>query len=298
MLLRRLSPFWLLTLALLLAICHTSQAAEDRGLVYEARKGSQKITLLGSIHLADPSFYPLRKKIRSAYENSDALVVEADILSAEKDLATLRQITAETLYPPEDSLRNHISPDLYKRLQAWLKKRGVPESSFARMRPAIAMITLSLVEMQARGLDPQLGIDRHFLKLAHSSGKPILELESVLGQLRMLNSLKNPDLYLQQTLDQLADFDAFVQQMKSAWKSGNSDDIYRLVISKELKEHQDYAPLYDALFFKRNREMAENIDKLSQRYTTLFVVVGAGHLVGSKSVTDFLEQSGFTIEQI
>ena len=287
----------LFILTVLLATLQPALAAEDRGLLFEAHKGEQTIYLLGSIHLADQSFYPLRKDILNAYERSDALVVEADILSAESDMSIQQKIMAESLYPPGDNLKNHISAGLYQQLQTWLLQRNIPEPLFNRQRPAIAMITLSMVEMQARGLNPQLGIDRHFLQQAHKSDKPILELESVLEQLRMLNSLENPDQFLKQTLEQLAELDEFVPRMKQAWKEGDAGDLYQLVIAEGLAEHPDFAPLYEALFFKRNRDMADTIQQLGTEHSVLFVIVGAGHLVGERSVTELLQQQGYQITQ-
>lgn len=289
--------FGLLLATLLLAVLQPALAAEDRGLLLEARKGEQTVYLLGSIHLADDTFYPLRQEITQAYNNSDALVVEADILKAESDMALQQQIMTESLYPAGDNLKNHISADIYQQLQQWLKQRNIPEPMFNRQRPAIAMMALSMVEMQLRGLNPQLGIDRHFLSQAHKSQKPILELESVLEQLRMLNSLQNPDLYLKQTLEQLAELDDFVPRMKQSWKSGDIDDLYQLVIAEGLEEHPEFAPLYDALFFQRNRTMANTIQQMAKDHQTLFVIVGAGHLVGKKSVTELLQKQGYQITQ-
>ncbi|MCK7597117.1 TraB/GumN family protein [Microbulbifer sp. CAU 1566] len=291
---------WLLyvTASLFLTIGNGANAANDRGLLLEAKKGEQTLYLLGSIHLADQSFYPLRTTIEEAYKKSDALVVEADIIAMESDPKLQQQVMLESLYPPGDQLKNHISPKVYAQLQAWLRERNLPEENFNRLRPAIAMITLSLMEMQARGLDPTAGIDRHFLTQAHRGKKPILELESVLQQLHMLNSLDQPELYLQQTLEQLSEMDTFVPRITKAWKSGDQDALYNLVIVEGQKEHPEFTKLYELLFYQRNREMAKKIEALSQQHKSLFVVVGAGHLVGDASITTLLKQSGFTIKQI
>nr|WP_158217343.1 TraB/GumN family protein [Microbulbifer agarilyticus] len=284
--------------ALFLLQAHASYAASDRGLLLEAQKNGQTVYLLGSIHLADKTFYPLREEIERAYKRSDALVVEADILAMESNAALQMQVMQESVYPPGEQLKDNVSPEVYGQLVDWLNQRKIPEASFSRLRPAIAMITLSLIEMQARGLDPQAGIDRHFLNQAHRNNTEILELESVLQQIQMLNSLENPELYLQQTLAQLSDMDTFVPQITSAWKSGDQEKIYDLVIREGLDENPEYAPLYELLFYKRNRDMAEKIKELSDQHDTLFVVVGAGHLVGDKSITDLLVKDGFTVEQI
>lgn len=285
-------------MALLFIAVSTAQAANDRGLLLEAKKGEQRVYLLGSIHLADQSFYPLREQIERAYNSSDALVVEADILAMESNPALQMKIMQESVYPAGEALKDHISPAVYKQLQDWLTQRQIPEQNFSRLRPAIAMITLSMIEMQLRGLDPKAGIDRHFLSQAHRSNGTILELESVLEQIEMLNSLDNPELYLKQTLDQVSEMDTFVPRMTKAWKDGDQGDIYDLVIRESLEEHPEYAPLIDLLFYQRNKAMAEKIGDFGEKYDTLFVVVGAGHLVGEGSVAALLKKAGYSIEQI
>ncbi|WP_226664817.1 TraB/GumN family protein [Microbulbifer aggregans] len=276
----------------------STYAAEDRGLLLEASKDGHKIYLLGSIHLADQSFYPLRDVILNAYNSSDALVVEADVIAMESDPQLQQKVTQESFYPPGDQLKNHIPPELYGELQEWLRKRMIPERLFSRMRPAIAMITLSIVEMQAHGLDPNAGIDRHFLAEAHRQVKPILELESVLQQLQLLNSLEKPELYLKQTLEQLSEMDQFVPRITGAWKAGDQEALYDLIFRQDIEQYPEFVQLHERLFYRRNREMAKKIQTFSEQHGKLFVVVGAGHLIGEKSVSDYLKAAGFNIKQI
>lgn len=286
-------------LLLLLLFSNASRAAGDQGLFWVAEKGDQQVYLLGSIHLATPDFYPLHSRILEAFESSDALAVEADILQAERDPALQQQIMRESLYTGGRSLREDLSPETYRRLQQWLSSRQLPEAMFMRQRPAIAMITLSMMEMQARGLDPKFGIDRHFLQRAHrQSNKKVLELEGVLEQLALLNNLENPDLLLRQTLEQLQDIDKLVPEMISAWKSGDPEAMHRLVIADELRENPEFASLYEVMFFKRNRNMAAGISAASENHDTLFVIVGAGHLVGEKSILKELEKRQFRVRAL
>lgn len=287
----------LLTAALLLCSSLAS-AANDRGIFWLAEKDGHNVYLLGSVHLATADFYPLREQITRAYESSDALAVEADVIAAEGDMTLQQQIMMEAMYQGQRSLKDDLSPDTYKQLQQWLQQRQLPEPMFIRQRPAIAMITMGMVEMQARGLDPSLGIDRHFLQQAKQSSKEVVELEGVLPQLRMLNSLENPNLLLQQTLEQLQDIQTFIPRMTTAWKAGDSEALYQLVIAEGLDEHPEYRPLYEALFFKRNRNMARKIDSASAQFDSLFVIVGAGHLVGQQSVLEELEKHGFKLQQL
>lgn len=276
----------------------TNAAASDQGVFWKAEKAGQTVYLLGSVHLATADFYPLPPQIEQAYAESDALVVEADIVAAENDMELQQQIMLQSLYQGNRSLRDDLSPAVYKQLQSWLQQRRLPESVFIRQRPAIAMISISMVEMQAQGLDPQLGIDRHFLKQAKRDGKPIVELEGVLQQLQLLNNLENPSLLLQQTLEQLEDMRTFVPRMTSAWKRGDTKSLYQLIFAESLQKHPEYRPLYETLFFQRNRTMAEKIANSAPSHKSLFVIVGAGHLLGAESVITELKKHGFKLQRI
>ena len=56
-----------------------AHAVNDRALFWQVQSDTAKVYLLGSIHFADESFYPLRNKIEQAFNTSDYLVVEINI---------------------------------------------------------------------------------------------------------------------------------------------------------------------------------------------------------------------------
>ncbi|MFA0810786.1 TraB/GumN family protein [Microbulbifer epialgicus] len=287
-----------IALALILFVSIASAAETDQGIFWKATKENHTAYLLGSVHLATEDFYPLRPQIEHAYKSSDAVAVEADILAAEGDMLLQQKIMMESVYQGDRNLRDELPPELYKQLQGWMKKHNMPEAMFIRQRPAIAMISMSMIEMQAYGLNPELGIDRHFLKKAKKDDKPVIELEGVLQQFQMLNGLENPALLLQQTLEQLEEISSFLPKLTKAWKAGDEATLNRLIILDGLKENPEYKPLYDKLFFHRNENMANRITRKAPNYQSLFVIVGAGHLVGEGSIVELLKKSGYTLERI
>ncbi|WP_444886750.1 TraB/GumN family protein [Microbulbifer sp. JMSA008] len=287
-----------IALVLILFVGIASAAETDQGIFWKATKEDKTVYLLGSIHLATEDYYPMRSQIERAYAQSDAVAVEADILAAESDILIQQKIMMESVYQGERSLRDDLPADLYKKLQVWMHKRNMPEAMFIRQRPAIAMISMSMIEMQAQGLNPELGIDRHFLSKAKKDGKPVLELEGVLQQFQLLNGLDNPALLLQQTLEQLEDISTFLPKLTSAWKAGDDKALNRLIILDGLEESPEYQPLYEKLFFQRNEKMANKIILKAPKYQKLFVVVGAGHLVGQGSIAELMKQKGYKLERI
>ncbi|HER2167769.1 TPA: TraB/GumN family protein, partial [Streptococcus pyogenes] len=53
-----------------------------RGFMWEVESNGNTVYLVGSMHIADESFYPLRKEFEEAFAEADYLGVEIDISKA------------------------------------------------------------------------------------------------------------------------------------------------------------------------------------------------------------------------
>ena len=85
--------------------------------------------------------------------------------------------------------------------------------------------------------------------------------------------------------------------MLEAWKAGDGGAMHDL-FRASLAEEPRAAPLYEALVTRRNAAMADVIDALTETWDRLFVVVGAGHLVGDNGVVGLLKRRGYDAEQL
>src|SRR5258705_10276628 len=100
------------------------RADEPRLFLWRIQSGKATAYLLGSIHVAKPSMYPLDPQIEKAFSNSNVLVVEADA-SPDKAMAMAMKMMQRATYPPEDGLDKHISRVTYDALVARLSKDGM-----------------------------------------------------------------------------------------------------------------------------------------------------------------------------
>src|SRR4051812_49220282 len=84
-----------------------------RGLFYEATgKGAKsKVYLLGSIHIADKSVYPLPARVEEAFKNSRVLVVEVNIASS--DQGAMAKASTMAIYPPGKTLKTQLPAPYY-----------------------------------------------------------------------------------------------------------------------------------------------------------------------------------------
>ena len=163
--------------ALLLPFITTSVVAEP--LVWQAQDTNRQFIILGSIHAGDDNFYPLPTAFTSHWESADALVVEANILKPSS--AQLNPKIATTAQMLTDSEKQSLA--------AIAEQAGMSSTPLLSSPPWLAAISLQMKMAEQAGLSPNRGIDITLLKRAQASQLPILELESIEKQLRLMEQL-------------------------------------------------------------------------------------------------------------
>lgn len=288
--------FLLLSLLLQCLLGHGALAANDRGLIFRAQRGDSTVYLLGSIHLGNPAMYPLRTSMEQAYANSDALVVELDINRVDAQ-ALAGWMIEHGQYPAGESLRDHLQPQTWQRLQAWLDRHGLPVEAIARYRPGILVNMLTVMQMTQEGYSASLGLDQHFLQAAQRDGKPIIELEKAEDQLALLLAVPNGDALIADTLDELDDLHTASDTLFDAWKAGDGSALETEVNRSLYQDDAESREFFDKIFTQRNRAMTDHIVAAGHTHKRLFVVIGAGHLLGGEGVVELLRRRGFAVEQ-
>jgi uncharacterized protein YbaP (TraB family) len=274
-----------------------TQAAGDRLLFWQVDTPGATVYLLGSMHLASPDIYPLRSEIVQAFEGAGSLAVEIDV-RGEKGAAIQQRMLQRGQYSGGRTLMDDLSPETWRNLSSRLEQNGLPPTMMLGMKPGLVVTTLSTVEMMKLGLNPEQGIDKHFLNLASAQNKPVLELETVDQQLDAILDIPQPDLLVKQTLAQLEELDTLMAELVDTWKRGDADGLARLVIEDELQKHPEFADLHRRMFDDRNATMTAKILDMQARGGKYFVVVGAGHLVGKQGIVAMLERRGQSPRQL
>ncbi len=268
--------------------------AQDRHLLWEVVGAQGRVTLVGSIHTLRQDAYPLPDVYGEAYGAARGLALETD-MAAMEDPAFQARILALGLYPEGETLRDRLSPDAYGALAEALTARGLPPEQLARFKPWFCAFTLTLLELQRLGYQPQYGLDSHFYRKALQDGKPLYHLEPVEAQIQLLASLdrgKQEDFLLQslQELDLLASKAA---EMTGAWQEGDAEGLDAFIQAS----FEGFPELYDRFFTQRNRSWVPRIEKFIREGRNVLVVVGAGHLVGDEGLVRMLEDRGHRLHQ-
>jgi uncharacterized protein YbaP (TraB family) len=255
---------------------------------------SNKIYLLGSLHLLKQDAYPLAAAIEEAYADSRAIIFETDI-GAMQQPAMQARLLEMGVYPAEENLLQHLDATTRQRLVKKMNEIGLPLEQFSRFKPWFLALTLTTLELQRLGYNPAFGVDVYFFNRANADGKEIGFLEPAEFHIQLLGNMaaQSQNDFLSQTLKDLEVVNKLAADLVSSWKTGDSERLNDL-LSKSFKEYPD---LRDRLLIERNKKWAGDIEgAMRQNKNTLFVV-GAGHLVGPESVVDLLRKRGYEVRQ-
>jgi uncharacterized protein YbaP (TraB family) len=262
--------------------------------LWSIKTRSNKIYLLGALHLFKQDAYPLAASIEKAYADSQVLVFETDI-AAMQDPAVQTRMLKLGMYPEGQELLQNLDGNTRRLLEKKLTELGLPLEGFSRFKPWFVAVQIEIAQLLRLGFSPQYGIDVYFFDKAKAAGKEVRFLESTEFQINLFGSMDDEDqnAFLGQTLKELALADELAGGLVKFWKAGDAERLHDL-LSKSFK---DYPDLHDRLLIQRNKNWVKKVEDAMRKDKNVLFVVGAGHLVGPQSVVDLLKKKGYQVEQ-
>lgn len=285
------------------AAAPSADAAAGRHNLFLWRVTGSKGTvfLLGSVHLGSTDLFPLPQEIEQAFRNTDYLVEEVD--PKQQDPAAARQFwVAHGRYTDGDRLENHISENTKMALGIYLQLTGRPATAFSSAKPWLASLLINRQELRHYGFSGKQGIDQHFAKEAAASQKPVIGLETPDYQMNLLywrfSTLPDEaqDKMLLSTILHAQTAARHLGALIQAWRNGDAAAVAALNANNSPDPQSQF--YFDEIFSKRNLRMAQQIQVYLKTPYTYFVVVGAGHLVGSRGIVELLQEQGYGVDQM
>lgn len=264
----------------LLLATFVNAAPTDKPPFYQIDYQGKTAYLLGSIHIGKADFYPFAEQIEQAFLQSKALVVEADVRGANVP-ALLQKYGAETL-PMDD--------DTKQVLATYCQDKASLCTALSSYAPWLQSMQLSMGRYTALGYSALYGVDSVLVEQAGQ--RPIYELESTEFQFELLSSF-SPETQWEMVREAIEAPDSDMLELISAWRSGDETELADLMEGEMLRDGN--TEMVERMLWGRNKGMASKLIELMNSSTTkqpLFVVVGAGHLVGAKSVQAYLAPYG------
>ena len=239
------------------------------------------VYILGSIHVGTEDMFPLSEMIEVAYDASDNLVVEINPGKIDEE-----QLKKYLEYPEGDSLQNNISDNTFVQLINVFGRLGVTPDKISKMKPAAVVTTLVMLKLASLGYDPEFGIDKYYLDDVKDS-KNVLELETPEQQLKLMDSLGEE--YIEYSLQDISRWAKEIKFLINAWKTGDTKMMENFF--ERIANYPGGHKFLDKFIYRRNKTMAEQIEKYLKSEGRYFVVVGAAHLVGKNGIISILKNT-------
>lgn len=271
-----------------------------RMLIWEVSRADQpsmKAWIFGTVHVGKAEFYPLPAAVAKAFAEADVLAVEADVT----DQGALEKATSLMLYQPPESLVTRLPAPLVDRLRNQCRRLGLPFEALQSVKPFAAAGLLVVTEYSRQGMEQAQGLDLHFIQQARSVSKPIVELEGLVEQARIVTSMSRDDdiAFIDNAVASLESGDAgrLINRLVSAWQAGDGQRLWNM-LEESSKGMDRRSQIEEVLMHARNRQMAVKTDALLKSGKKPFVAVGAAHLVGPTGLVKLLGERGYQLRQL
>lgn len=270
-------------------------------------KSGNVIWLFGSIHVGREDYYPLPSYVSDAFDNADSLAVEADIVAFEKDLDLQVQAILPLVYTDGSTIKDHLSAELYERSVEVLGELDIYFQTMDYYCPSMWSSLIDSMVIEEIGVDSNLGIDRHLIEKANSSGKEIIEIESVEFQYKLLADFSDElqALLLESSIDMYENPDEAkedINEMLDLWASGDEKAFaaYLAESDEDMTAEEELLneEYNNAMIVERNLTMTDFAEDALNSGEEVFICVGSAHVVGEGAMAEMLSQRGYTVECI
>lgn len=271
----------------------TPQAQGQGPALWVIKDADSTLYLFGTVHVLKPDTAWGSAKVDAALDSASDVWFE---ISNPDDQAAIIPLIQQYGVSPATPLSSLLTAEELADLDTAAKAIGASGAQLDAFRPWFAGLTLSMAPLVKAGYDPASGVEMVLKPRAVAAGKTIHGLETLDKQVRILATLPE-DIQLEFLRATLSEFDEAatqLDQMVSAWATGDVEALNRVAVV-EMKTEAPH--IYDALLVQRNTDWADQIQTILAGSGTGFIAVGAAHLTGEDSVQAILAKRGVVAER-
>lgn len=301
--------FALLALTVTISSCKTTKDAADSTISKSEYKPlansllwkieGQGLTkpsyLYGTIHLIDAKDYYLPDGTLAAIDGTDKMVFEID-MNEMSDMGNMMGLMNKAFMSDGKTLKDLISADDYKLVDAHFSKIGMPLMMLERMKPMFLTVFAS-GDMDPAGLQngSMKSYEMEFMDIAKSANKPMAGLETIEFQMSVFDSIpyEAQAEMLVETIKMGDTGSDQMQEMIDLYKAQNINKMVDMIT----EEGEQLAEYEDVLLNKRNEAWISGMRTMMAEAPTFFAV-GAGHLAGERGVVHLLRKEGYKLSPI
>lgn len=245
--------------------------------------------LFGTFHLLCKDDIHFSDQLKKAMKASDKIYMEMDMDDPSIMLSGMMYMNMKDGKKLEDL----YTPEEYKRLQNYFS--DTLKMPLMLLQSAKPYFLVALLYPRMMDCPAPSGVEEELVKIAKEDKKEIKGLETMQFQASVFDSIP----YEWQAKELLKNIDSFTVYKKefatmlSFYKNQEMDSIKTMLGKSEFGSDK-----YDDLLLNnRNKNWVNQLNDIMKK-ESVFVAVGAGHLVGEKGLISLLKKEGYKVEPL
>jgi uncharacterized protein YbaP (TraB family) len=274
--------------------------ATDRGALFRLTLDGHVMHLFGTLHVGLPEFYPLEDRLMGALAESSTLALEIDPDQPRADLQDA--LRTYGMLAPGNPAYDSLPSQQKRRLDRLLQQGGLDAASMLGFKPVLLATMLTLAEYTRQGYRADLSSDAWLARQARRRRVRVLALESLGGQLALLDRLPVADRW--RFLDEMMDtIESGAQRTEArevvrAWSTADRQALDLIAAQCESDRTVSGRFVTQVLLKERNVGLAGRLLQLLRAEDRTVAAIGVLHLLGTGSVPELLAQGGVRVERI
>lgn len=245
--------------------------------------------LFGTFHLLCKEDIHFSEQLKKAIQRSDTVYMEMDL----DDPSTMLSGMLYMNMKGGKKLKDLYSDKDYQKLESYFADSlKMPLTFFSSAKPYF-LVALFYPKMMS--CSSPSGIEQELLKIIKENKKEVNGLETMQFQASVFDSIP----YEWQAKELLKSIDSFAvaknefDKMLKIYKNQELDSMTAMFVEDEFGADEFTKYLLD----NRNKNWVHQLNSLMKN-ESLFVAVGAGHLVGDVGLINLLRKEGYTVEPL
>ncbi|MCA6436968.1 MAG: TraB/GumN family protein [Bacteroidota bacterium] len=276
--------------ALIILASLIGKAQNENSLLWKIEGNGLKTPsyLFGTIHATCSNELKITKRIKTALDASQQLVLETDM--DEPDFMT--RLEQGSVNPSMKNISTELSEKDLKIVNEFFKiNYGADMSQLGIVKPFALM---SMILMKYFKCSQPESYEAELMEYAKKHSWRVLGLEEVEVQTSFMDevSLKQQFTWV---VNYILEKEAISKSIEKTILAYKKEDIFEL--NKLFDLYPEYITLKGSILDKRNESWIPNIEKFASEKPTLFAV-GAGHLAGDKGIINLLITRGYKVTPI
>ena len=269
-----------------------SKTKEEPSMLYQVTgKGLAKPSyIFGTFHAICASEMVPLASLDTYLTQTDQLMMEIDM----DDTVEMQSMGKSIFMADGKTLKDFLTAEEIAKVNEMMKSYlGVPVDNLMSIKPSMLMI-LALTRPKAMGCTP-MTIDVDLMKSAVAKKKPVVGLETVASQVKVLDSVPL-DKQAKGLYKMASDPAKAIAELKKLVEAYKTRDVEKLFDATASQTNED-KEFQTRLLADRNESWIPKLDVAFKEKPT-FVAVGAGHLGGKKGVIRLLRSKGYKVQPV